>query len=192
MYLKRYKKNFFDNIQSFKDVWEEENSIRASIRKNETNLIPVLIEKCDSSIDPNVRESVLNIYREIPLPVPAVYENKFKKSLSNSNTILITLRVNDKNGKIVGYVKGGPLEIYELRRGTHDSNVGKKNTAYMEWIGIKSGYWGGAGGHALRSEFLKEARNKGYVYVTSYVHRLVITNRKERGEPIEIVQKVRP
>ena len=32
------KKNFFDNIQSFKDVWEEENSIRASIRKNETNL----------------------------------------------------------------------------------------------------------------------------------------------------------
>ena len=35
----KYKKNFFDNIQSFKDVWEEENSIRASIRKNETNLV---------------------------------------------------------------------------------------------------------------------------------------------------------
>ena len=28
---KKNKKNFFDNIQSFKDVWEEENSIRASI-----------------------------------------------------------------------------------------------------------------------------------------------------------------
>jgi hypothetical protein len=188
----KYKKNFFDNIQSFKDAWEEENSIRASIRKNETNLVPVSIEKCDSRIDPSVRESVLNIYRELPLPVPAIYENKFKKSLSNSNTILITLRVNDKNGKIVGYVKGGPLETYELRRGTHDYNVGKKNTAYMEWIGIKSGYWGGAGGHALRSEFLKEARNRGYVYVTSYVHRLVITKRKERGEPIELVQKYDP
>ncbi len=188
----KYKKNFFDNIQSFKDAWEEENSIRASIRKNETNLVPVSIEKCDSRIDPSVRESVLNIYRELPLPVPAIYENKFKKSLSNSNTILITLRVNDKDGKIVGYVKGGPLETYELRRGTHDSNVGKKNTAYMEWIGIKSGYWGGAGGHALRSEFLKEAKNRGYVYVTSYVHRLVITNRKERGEPIELVQKYDP
>jgi len=62
----------------------------------------------------------------------------------------------------------------------------------MEWIGIKSGYWGEAGGHLLRSEFLKEARNRGYEYVTSYVHRLVITNRKKRGEPIEIVQKYDP
>src|SRR5215831_11873242 len=177
----RNKKNFFDNIQSFKDAWEEENSVRASIRKNETNLVPVLIEKSDYSIDPNVRESVLNIYRELPLPVPPIYENKFKKLLSNSNCILITLRVNDKNGDIVGYVKGGPLENYELRRGTYDSNVGKKNTAYMEWIGIKSGYWGEAGGHVLRSEFLKEARDRGYEYVTSYVHRLVIKNRKERG-----------
>ena len=68
--------------------------------------------------------------------------------------------MNDENGKIVGYVKGGPLETYELRRGTHDSNVGKKNTAYMEWIGIKSGYWGGVGGHALRSEFLRKQKTE--------------------------------
>jgi hypothetical protein len=187
-----YKKNFFDNIQSFRDAWEEENSIRASIKKNETNLVPALIEKCGSNIDPNVRESVLKIYRELPLPVPPIYENKFKKLLSNSNSILITLRVNDENGEVVGYVKGGPLENYELRRGTYDTNVGKRNTAYMEWIGIKSGYWGEAGGHFLRSEFLKEARNRDYEYVTSYVHRLVITKRKERGEPIEIVQKYDP
>jgi hypothetical protein len=39
---------------------------------------------------------------------------------------------------------------------------------------------------------VKEARNRGYEYVTSYVHRLVITNRKKRGEPIEIVQKYDP
>jgi hypothetical protein len=187
-----YKKNFSDNVQSFKDAWEEENSIRASIKRNETNLVPVLIEKRDSNIDPNVSESILTIYRQLPLPVPPIYENKFKKSLCNTNTILITLMVNDKNGEIVGYVKGGPLETYELRRGTHDPNVGKKNTAYMEWIGIKSGYWGEAGGHLLRSEFLREARNRGYEYVTSYVHRLVITKRKERGEPIEIVQKYDP
>src|SRR4051794_15649405 len=120
-----YKKSFFDNVQSFKDAWEEENSIRASIRKNDTSLVPVLIEKCDSSIDLNVRESVLNIYRALPHLVPPVYENKFKKSLSNSNSILITLRVNDKDSEIVGYVKGGPLETYELRRGIRDSNVGK-------------------------------------------------------------------
>jgi hypothetical protein len=62
----------------------------------------------------------------------------------------------------------------------------------MEWIGIKSGYWGEAGGHLLRSEFLREARNRGYEYVTSYVSRLVITKRKERGEPIDTVQKYDP
>ena len=189
---KMYKKNFFDNIQAFREAWEEENRIKASIRKNETNLVPVLIEKCDSSINPYVRKSILKIYRELPLPVPPIYEKKFKKSLSNSKTILITLKVNDKNGEIVGYVKGGPLETYELRRGTYDRNVGKKNTAYMEWISIKSGYWGEAGGHVLRSEFLKEARNRGYDYVTGYVHRIVIMNRKDRGETIEIVQKYDP
>jgi hypothetical protein len=86
-----YKKNFSDNIQSFKDAWEEENSIRASIKRNETNLVPVLIEKCDSNIDLNVREAVLKTFRELPLPVSPIYDNKFKKSLSNSNAILITL-----------------------------------------------------------------------------------------------------
>lgn len=60
----------------------------------------------------------------------------------------------------------------------------------MDWI--KSGYWGEAGGHVLRSEFLKEARNRRYDYVTGYVHRIVITNRKDRGEPVEIVQKYDP
>ncbi|HEY7082130.1 MAG TPA: hypothetical protein VH500_20760 [Nitrososphaeraceae archaeon] len=187
-----YKTNFFNNMEAFREAWEEENRVKASIRKNETNLVPDLIEKSSKGIDPSIREPILKIYQDLPLPVPPIYENKFKKLLSNPNTILVILRVNDKNGEIVGYVKGGPLETYELRRGTHDSNVGKKNTAYMEWIGIKSGYWGAAGGHVLRSEFLKEAKNRGYEYVTSYVHRLVITNRKERGEPIEIVQKYDP
>jgi hypothetical protein len=187
-----YKTNFFNNMEAFREAWEEENRVKASIRKNETNLVPVMIEKSDNGINPSIREAILKIYQDLPLPVPPIFENKFKKLLSNPNTILITLRVNDKNGEIVGYVKGGPLETYELRRGTHDSNVGKKNTAYMEWIGIKSGYWGAAGGHVLRSEFLKEAKHRGYEYVTSYVHRLVITNRKERGEPIEIVQKYDP
>ena len=130
-----------------------------------------MIKKDDSGFDPNVRESILKIYRELPLPVPPNYE-KFKESLSNSKTILITLRVKDENGEIVGYVKGAPLETYELRPGIFDYNVRKKNTEYMEWIGIKSGYWGEDDGHILRSEFLKEARNRGYDYVTGYVHRI--------------------
>lgn len=186
-----YKRNFFDNMEGFREAWEEENRIRASIRRNQTELVPILIENCES-MSSDVRRSILKIYRELPLPVPTIRDKKFNKSLSDPKTILITLRVNDENGKIVGYVKGGPLEIYELRRGTYDSNLGKRNTAYMEWIGIKSGYWGEAGGHVLRSEFLKEARNRGYIFVTGYVHRIVILSRKNRGESIELVQKYDP
>jgi hypothetical protein len=187
-----YKRNFLDNIEGFKEAWEEENRIRASIRRNETRLVPIRIKKCESSMNSYVREAILKIYRELPLPVPPINQKKFKKSLSNIRTILIVLRVEDNNGEIVGYVKGGPLEAYELRRGTYDCNLGKRNTAFMEWIGIKSGYWGEAGGHILRSEFLKEARNRGYGFVTSYVHRIVIMSRKDRGETIEIVQKYDP
>ena len=187
-----YKRNFLDNIEGFKEAWEEENRIRASIRRNETRLVPIRIEKCESSMNSYVREAILKIHGELPLPVPPINEKKFKKSLSNIRTILIVLRVEDNNGEIVGYVKGGPLEAYELRRGTYDCNLGKGNTAFMEWIGIKSGYWGEAGGHILRSEFLKEARNRGYGFVTSYVHRIVIMSRKDRGETIEIVQKYDP
>ena len=50
-----------------------------------------------------------------------------------------------ENESIIGYVKGGPIEKYELRRGTFDENYGKRNTVYMEWICIKPGYWGSTG-----------------------------------------------
>jgi hypothetical protein len=94
--------------------------------------------------------------------------------------------------QIVGYVKGGQLENYQLRRGTRDENFGKRNTAYMEWISIKPGFWGETGGHILRIEFLKEAKCRGYLYVSSYVHRNVIQHRIKRGENIEVVQRYDP
>jgi hypothetical protein len=137
------------------------------------------------------------------------YDKDFRKSLDDPGTILITLRINSKMGEIVGYVKGGPLEkhkpklgLYEenlgkmnsvhmesLRRGTNDQNLGKKNSIFMEWIAIRTGYLGEKGGHMLRSEFLKESRRRGYSYVTSYSKRELITNRKNKGEPIQIVQQ---
>ena len=58
----------------------------------------------------------------------------------------------------MGYIKDAPQETYELRRDPFDHNIGKNNTAYIEWIDIKSGYWGKAYGHVLRPEFLKEAK----------------------------------
>jgi hypothetical protein len=76
-----------------------------------------------------------------------------------------------------------------LRRGTNDENLGKMNSVFMEWIAIKTGYLGEKGGHMLRSEFLKEARRRGYTYVTSYYQRELIKHRKNKGEPIEIVQQ---
>jgi hypothetical protein len=143
------------------------------------------------------------------------------RSLHNRSTILITLKIKDRSDninrnsnsgggggsytnisrseeygalgdKIVGYVKGGPLENYTLRRGTHDENWGNHNTAYMEWICIKPGYWGEAGGHELRTNFLREAKINGFVFVTGYVHRSVIVNRINRGESVQIVQKYDP
>ena len=183
-----YKKNFFDNLQFFKESWEEEIKIRSSIRRNELSLISA-VEKIGKNIDSSVGASILNIYRELPSPIP-INEKKFIRSLSDSSTIVITLRVKDEDGKIVGYVKGGPLENYKLRSGTQDENWGKKNTAHMEWISIKPGYWGETGGHLLRLHFLKEAKRRGYTFVTSYVHRNVIMSRINRGERIMIVQKI--
>jgi hypothetical protein len=62
----------------------------------------------------------------------------------------------------------------------------------MEWISIKPGFWGETGGHILRIEFLKEAKRRGYLYVSSYVHRNVIQQRVKRGENIEVVQRYDP
>jgi hypothetical protein len=67
----KYKKNLFDNIAAFKKAWEEENSIRNSIRRKELSLV-LIIEKNEVSLDPFIRRSVLNIYRELPLPVPPI------------------------------------------------------------------------------------------------------------------------
>jgi hypothetical protein len=138
-----------------------------------------------------VRASVLNIYRQLPFPI-RINEDNFVESLYDSNTVLITLRINDEYGEVVGYVKGGPLENYHLRRGTHDENWGRKNTAYMEWISIKPGYWGETGGHILRLEFLKETKRREYSFVTSYVYRNVVMRRIDKRESIEIVQKYDP
>jgi hypothetical protein len=193
----RYKKNFFDSVAAFKEAWLKEIEIRNSIRRGKINLTTV-IEKIEGQdgLKTATRESVLDIYRESHVPIGIKSEKRFRMSLNRNDTILITLRAKEEDsgasGEIVGYVKGGPLENYQLRHGTHDKNLGKKNTAYMEWINIKPSFWGETGGHVLRIEFLKEAKHRGYSYITSYVHRNVIMQRINKGENIEIVQKYDP
>ena len=196
----QYQKNFFENMAAFKQAWINEVDIRNSIRRNKISLVSAVeqigyTDGDKQTIDKNILKDVVEIYRELHPPIGIRDdEQRFKKSLNNKDTILITLRAKHTNasGQIVGYVKGGPLENYQLRRGTHDENFGRKNTAYMEWINIKPGFWGETGGHVLRIEFLKEARRRGYLYVSSYVHRNVIQQRIKRGENIEVIQRYDP
>lgn len=217
----QYKKNFYNNVEAFREAWEDENKTRSSIRRKELSFVCNIEKTSEKSLPPETRDSILNIYQELRVPLQ-LEKAEFVRSLQDPDTILITLNIkegsgtsirgtntiNRKNGsyasnganrafglvgdKIVGYVKGGPLEDYTLRRGTHDENLGGHNTAYMEWICIKPGYWGEAGGHELRTNFLREAKIIGFEFVTGYVHRSVIVNRINRGEPIKIVQKYDP
>ena len=204
-----YKKRFFDNMATFKNIWAREIDIRDSVRRNKITLVPVVEEIGKSeknssgvnnvnNINPllhNLIETVVKIFKELHVPVDINNETRFRKSLKWNGTILVTLRVKDadkSHDEIVGYAKGAALENYQLRHGTHDENFGKMNTAYMEWIGIKTGFWGENGGHILRIEFLREAKHRGYSYVSSYVHRNVIQHRINRGENIQTIQKYDP
>ena len=185
-----YRKNFFDNVAAFREAWTKEIEIRNSIRNKQLDLITVVEER--GSNNPGSIKSVLNIYKESPAPMTTSIK-KFKRSLTNRDTILITLRLINKNGAIVGYANGGCLENYKLSRGTHDENLGKRNTAYIESICVKPGYSGeSGGGRLLRLEFHKEAKRRGFRFVTGYVHREVAIRRINRGESVEIVQKYNP
>ena len=184
-----FKKNFYDNVASFREAWENEVQIRAMLRRKELNLVTV-VENTDD-MPTNLINSIMKMYKEIHAPI-SPNEVDFKKSLCAKETILITLRTNTPSGHVVGYVNGGPLERYKLRRGTNDEKFGRKNTVYMEWIRIKPEYLGETGGHLLRSGFLHEARDRKFEFVSSYVHRDVIASRINKGESIEIVQKYDP
>ena len=224
------KNNFFDNVKSFQNLYEQEKKIRDLTIKKEISFI-CRVEEIGinrnryhlSNQNVHLKNCILDIYNKLPIPLKRGQQH-FISSLSDPNTILITLRIkrgqqqnqqpNQNNEKIknlqktidivkddnicceeesiIGYVKGGPIEKYEFRRGTFDENYGKRNTVYMEWICIKPGYWGSTGGHFLRMNFLLEAKKRGYKFVTGYVHRNVIMKRISKGETIQIVQKYDP
>lgn len=208
--------NFQNNIRNFITAWEEENRIKSLIEDKEISLT-CKVEKIDEikekswSFNENLINSIANIYKDTPIPLK-MNEKDLTTSLYDPGTILVTLRVKRNttkidNGKIerdgddvdkandlsiIGFVKGSSLENYKLRRGTFDENFGKKNTIFMEWICIKSGYLGAAGGNLLRTNFIREAKSRGYTFLASYVHRNVIRNRIDKGEIIQTVQKYDP
>ncbi|HZL24653.1 MAG TPA: hypothetical protein VFC05_15120 [Nitrososphaeraceae archaeon] len=185
----KYKENFQNNIEKFKELFLKEIEIRNAVRKGEINLLFISEDK---NINQITLSEILSLYKELNNPIEINNEKKFARSTKHSKTILVTLRLNEINGTVIGFAKGGPLEYYKLRRGTVEENFGQKNTIFLERINIKTGYWGESGGHNLRMKFLTEAKRNGYKYVTGYVHRDVLIRRINNGEPIKIIQKYDP
>ncbi len=186
----QYKENFQNNIAKFKESFVKEIEIRNAVRKGEINLLFTPEE--NKNINPNTLNGIISLYKELNNPIEINNETKFARSIKHSKTILVSLRLNEINGKLIGFAKGGPLEYYKLRRGTVEENFGQKNTIFLERINIKTGYWGESGGHNLRIKFLTEAQRKGYKFVTGYVHRDVLIRRIKNGEPTSIIQKYDP
>jgi hypothetical protein len=183
-----FRKNFYDNVAYFKESWNKELGLKGS--KRGIKLIFVT-EGHSSKVDENTMKILLDINSRVST-LMRQSEDYFRRTIADESSILVTLRVNNNAGDIIGYAKGGPLENYELRPGTVDVNKGSMNTVYLEGISVLEGYWGGSGGHYLRIKFLGEAIKNQYSYVTGYAHRDVINQRKKKSEIIKIVQKYDP
>ena len=179
---KEMRKNFFDTVLSFMRIRQQEITIQADYAYENLKLVPT-IESMATRNDPNFINTLHEIYLQLPKPLQFEKE-KFEQSVKDSQTILNTLRLNDKNGEIVGFSKGGPLENYKLREEIRDENYGLANTIFLEPLALKMGYWGLKGGSEMRHMFIMQANSMKYKYLTSFALRDVIRSRvdKEQAE----------
>jgi len=179
---KEMRKNFFGTVLSFMRIRQQEISIQADYTYDKLKLIPT-IEYMTTRQDPNFVETLHDLFLELPEPLQFEKES-FEESVKEPQTIINTLRINDNNGEIVGYVKGGPLEKYKLREEIRDENYGLQNTIFLEPLALKMGYWGLKGGSEMRHMFIMQAYSMKYKYLTSFALRDVIKARinKEQAE----------
>ena len=179
---KEMRKNFFNTVLSFMKIRQQEITIQADYSYENLKLIPT-IENTSTQKDPNFTETLFNIFLELPKPLQFGKEN-FKESINEPDTIINTLRLNDRDGEIVGFSKGGPLEKYQLREEVRDENYGLKNTVFLEPLALKMGYWGLRGGSEMRHLFIMQAHSMKYKHLTSFALRDVIKARidKENAE----------
>jgi hypothetical protein len=186
---KEMRKNFFNTVLSFMKIRQQEITIQADYSYENLKLIPT-IENTSTLKDPNFTETLFNIFLELPKPLQFGKEN-FKKSINESDTIINTLRLNDRDGEIVGFSKGGPLEKYQLREEVRDENYGLKNTVFLEPLALKMGYWGLRGGSEMRHLFIMQAHSMKYKHLTSFALRDVIKARIDK-EDAEFVTQFDP
>tara|TARA_B100000959_G_scaffold169115_1_gene177119 strand:- start:2024 stop:3340 length:1317 start_codon:yes stop_codon:yes gene_type:complete len=179
---KEMRKNFFDTVLSFMRIRQQEVSIQADYAYENLKLVPT-IENQRKHGDQEFVQTLFDIFLELPKPLQFGKEN-FKESIEDPETIINTLRLNDCNGEIVGFSKGGPLEKYQLREEIRDENFGLKNTIFLEPLALKMGYWGLRGGSEMRHMFILQAHSMKYKYLTSFALRDVIKARidKEQAE----------
>jgi hypothetical protein len=177
---KEMRKNFFDTVLSFMRIRQQEITIQADYAYENLKLVPT-IESMTTREDPNFIKTLFEIFLELPAPLQFEKEC-FEKSVKDSQVIINTLRLNDKNGEIVGFVKGGPLEKYKLREEIRDENYGLENTIFLEPLALKIGYWGLKGGSEMRHLFIMQAYSMKYKYLTSFALRDVIKARIDREQ----------
>ena len=183
---KEMRKNFFNTVLSFMKIRQQEITIQADYSYENLKLIPT-IENTSTLKDPNFTETLFNIFLELPKPLQFGKEN-FKKSINESDTIINTLRLNDRDGEIVGFSKGGPLEKYQLREEVRDENYGLKNTVFLEPLALKMGYWGLRGGSEMRHLFIMQAHSMKYKHLTSFALRDVIKARIDKEDAKFVTQ----
>jgi len=186
---KEMRKNFFDTVLSFMRIRQQEISIQADYAYENLKLIPT-IECMTTREDPNFIKTLYEIFLELPTPLQFEKES-FEESIKDPQIIINTLRLNDKNGEIVGFVKGGALEKYKLREEIRDENYGLENTIFLEPLALKMGYWGLKGGSEMRHMFIMQAYSMKYKYMTSFALRDVIKARIDR-ERAEFVTQFDP
>ncbi len=179
---KEMRKNFFNIILSFMKLRQQEISIQADFAYENLKLVPT-IDYMETKKDPNFIQALYEIFLELPTPLQFEKDN-FEKSVKDPQTIITTLRLNDKDGEIVGFVKGGALEKYTLREEIRDENYGLGNTIFLEPLALKMGYWGLGGGSEMRHMFIMQSCSMKYKYLTSFALRDVINARigKEHAE----------
>ena len=175
---KHMRKNFFDTVLAFMNLRQQEISIHANYTYNNLKLVPN-IEKIQTREDPDFIKTLWAIYQELPRPLQ-FEKDYFEESIKNPEIILNTLRLNDCNGEIIGFAKGGPLELYKLRPEIKDENYGLYNTVFLEPLALKMGYWGLRGGSEMRHMFIMQAHSKKFKYLTSFALRDVIRSRVDK------------
>jgi len=175
---KHMRKNFFDTVLAFMNLRQQEISIHANYTYNNLKLVPN-IEKIQTREDPEFIKTLWAIYQELPRPLQ-FEKDYFEESIKNPEIILNTLRLNDCSGEIIGFAKGGPLELYKLRPEIKDENYGLYNTVFLEPLALKMGYWGLRGGSEMRHMFIMQAHSKKFKYLTSFALRDVIRSRVDK------------